>query len=168
MSKFLLCLLLLATLMNLSSCRKPEPEPTPQTDAGPVFRHDADLTITAPDGILRASFAVEIAATEQATRQGLMFRESMPADHAMLFDPQGLSRNPFWMKNTYLPLDIIFIDADRKILHIAENTHPFSEDAIEPGGLYRYVLEINAGLAQKQNLTIGDKVTWTLLNSAGS
>lgn len=124
------------------------------------FRKDAELLIIAPDGSARASFEVEIAATREATTRGLMWRESMAKNQGMLFDPHGLSNTSFWMKNTYLPLDIIFIDAERRILNIAENTRPFSEELIEPADVYRYVLEINAGSAREHNISIGDTITW--------
>ncbi len=133
----------------------------PDSIPGTTFRKDAVLTVSSSSGQTKATFDIEIAATEETTRQGLMYREKMEPGQAMLFDPQGLSRTPFWMKNTYIPLDIVFIGEDKKVMHIAGNTHPFSEDSIEPGGLYRYVLEINAGLAQKLNLNIGDTITWT-------
>ena len=124
------------------------------------FRKDAELLISAPDGTIRANFEVEIAATREETTRGLMWRESMAPNQGMLFDPHGLSNTSFWMKNTYLPLDIIFIDAERRILNIAENTHPFSEELIEPADVYRYVLEINAGTAREHNISIGDTITW--------
>lgn len=132
--------------------------------AGTVFRPDASLTISSPQGNLRASYTVEIAATPDAVSQGLMWREAMDSGQGMLFDPQGLSQHPFWMKNTYLPLDILFIDDERRILHIATHTQPFSEDLIEPGDIYRWVLELNAGQTQQHQISIGDKVQWTSPN----
>jgi len=171
--RYLLSLMILTLVLGLSACKR-EPK-SPETDQtaesaipGTIFRKDGELSILAPDGNLRGSFGIELANTERTITQGLMYRESMASNQAMLFDPQGLSRNPFWMKNTYLPLDILFIDDERRIMHIAENTHPFSEETIQPGGIYRYVLEINAGLAHQLKLNIGDTLTWTLAPSTGS
>ena len=74
-----------------------------------------------------------------------MYRESMAENQGMLFDPEGASDTAFWMKNTYIPLDIIFIDINKRISYIVENTVPFSEELIEAPAIYRYVLELNAG-----------------------
>lgn len=126
-----------------------------------AFRKDAELQISSPDGkVVRGKFDVEIAATEEATMRGLMWRERMEDNQGMLFDPDGLSNTSFWMKNTYLALDMVFIGEDRKIIHIAENTKPFSEERVSPGGIYRYVLEVKAGTCYKHNIKIGDMVTW--------
>ncbi|MGC9362801.1 MAG: DUF192 domain-containing protein, partial [Candidatus Syntrophosphaera sp.] len=108
-----------------------------------------------------ARFDIEIASSEQASMQGLMYRENLDESQAMLFDPEGLANTPFWMKNTYIPLDIIFIDDDNRIMNIVENTRPFSEERIYSDGIYRYVLEINAGLSEKHGLTPGDRIEWT-------
>lgn len=126
-----------------------------------AFRKDAELQISSPDGsVVRGNFDVEIAVTEEATMRGLMWRERMEDYQGMLFDPDGLSNTSFWMKNTYLALDMIFIGEDRKIIYIAENTKPFSEERVSPGGIYRYVLEVKAGTCYKHNIKIGDMVTW--------
>jgi uncharacterized membrane protein (UPF0127 family) len=146
--------------LGLGACKKEAQEPVPEVIMGTEFRHDADLTVTGQDGKQKAAFEVEIAATEEANMQGLMYRESMARNRGMLFDPEGLSRNPFWMKNTYMPLDIIFIDENSRIMKIAAHTKPFSEDTIDSGGIYRYVLEINAGLSDELGLAIGDKISW--------
>lgn len=128
---------------------------------GTQFRKDGELAVVSSGGIPKARFDIEIASSEQASMQGLMYRESMDASQAMLFDPEGLANTPFWMKNTYIPLDIIFIDDDSRIINIVENTRPFSEEQIYSDGIYRYVLEINAGLSGKYGLTPGDKIEWT-------
>ncbi len=103
-------------------------------------------------------FAVEIVREEKERNRGLMFRRHMADDRGMLFDynpPQAVS---FWMKNTYIPLDIIFIDASGRIITIAENTTPLSLETIPSGGVARGVLEINGGLAKKLGIKVGDRV----------
>ncbi len=159
--KILIISLALLLCLVLSACKHKEKESVPETMPGTEFRHDATLTVSAPNGSVKARFEVEIAATPEATMQGLMYREEMAPDHGMLFDPEGLSNTYFWMKNTYMPLDIIFIDADQRVLNIARDTVPFSTEQIKPDGIYRYVLEINAGLAQKHDIDVGDKIEWT-------
>lgn len=158
-----LSLLALSALLSLAlgACKPKSEEPMPASMPGTEFRRDATLTVSAPDGSLKATFEVEIAATQQAIIQGLMYREEMAPNRGMLFDPDRLSDTYFWMKNTYIPLDIIFIDADQHVLNIARDTVPFSTEQIPPDGVYRYVLEINAGLAQQHHIAIGDKIEWT-------
>lgn len=167
MSRYPLCIIVLTLILSLGACNKNpksrQDDPAENAISGTIFRKDGELSIQAPDGCMRGQFDIELANTEKTVNQGLMYRESMAENQAMLFDPRGLSRNPFWMKNTYIPLDILFIDDAQQIINIAENTHPFSEESIDPRGIYRHVLEINAGLAHKLNLSIGDKVTWTLI-----
>jgi len=104
------------------------------------------------------AFEVEVVRREADRNRGLMFRESMDAAHGMLFDFDPPRPVSFWMKNTHIPLDIIFIDADGLIIRIAENTVPFSLDPIPSGGSTRGVLEINAGLSRKLGLRPGDRV----------
>jgi uncharacterized protein len=145
----------------ICSCRENKTETGDESPvSGTVFRKDGTLSISSADGNLKGEFDIEIAATEKASMQGLMYRESMDKNQGMLFDPQGLTKTPFWMKNTYIALDIIFIDNDKKIMHIEENTHPYSEQTLDPEGVYRYALEINAGLSKQLEIKIGDKVSW--------
>ena len=103
-------------------------------------------------------FGVEIADTPETRARGLMFRESMPEAHGMLFlfdPPQPVA---FWMKNTPLPLDILYFDASGRLLNVAENTVPFSEDTLPSDGDARAVLEINAGLSDRFGLGPGTEL----------
>lgn len=106
------------------------------------------------------SVRVDFANTDEARMRGLMFRKSMGAKEGMLFLFDRDTASPFWMKNTYLPLDILFIDANREIVSIIENTKPLSEELIRPGAPYRYVLEVNAGFAKQHRIEQGDRVTF--------
>jgi uncharacterized membrane protein (UPF0127 family) len=103
-------------------------------------------------------FAVEFAATPEETSRGLMFRRELPEGQGMLFDFQHEREISFWMKNTYIPLDMIFIRGDGRILRIAENTRPLSERLVPSGGRVRAVLEVIAGTARKLGLAPGDRV----------
>lgn len=103
-------------------------------------------------------FAVEIARTDEERRTGLMHRRHLPEGRGMLFDfspPQEIS---MWMKNTYISLDMIFIDADGRILRIAEDTEPESTRIISSRGPARAVLEVIAGTARKYGIAPGDRV----------
>jgi len=103
-------------------------------------------------------FTVEVANTWMQRRQGLQNRRTLPRDAGMLFDfrkPQPVS---MWMKDTFLSLDMIFIDADGIIFSIAENTEPMSLDAIGSGAPVLAVLEVNAGTVTRLGIRPGDRV----------
>lgn len=115
-----------------------------------------ELTIDTPRGAHR--FTVELAATPDARARGLMFRQRMNPDHGMLFDFQTEQNVAFWMKNTPLPLDILFIDAAGSVIHVAADTVPFSEAPIPSRGPVRGVLEVNAGTAARLGIAPGAAV----------
>jgi uncharacterized membrane protein (UPF0127 family) len=115
------------------------------------------LTIHRQDGKI-LNFVVELATDNAEREQGLMNREEMKPDRGMLFD-FGMSRPVYmWMKNTYLPLDMLFISDGGKITHIRANTLPLSEDIIDSHGLVRFVLEINGGTSETLGIKVGDAV----------
>jgi uncharacterized membrane protein (UPF0127 family) len=103
-------------------------------------------------------FVVELASNDQERAQGLMFRKELPEGRGMLFDFEREQEVGFWMKNTYIPLDMIFIRADGTIRRIAANTEPLSERTVPSGGPVRYVLEVIGGTAKKLGIAPGDKV----------
>ena len=109
-------------------------------------------------------FSVEMATTEQEKETGLMYRKELPDGKGMLFDFSPEQQVSMWMKNTYIPLDMIFIRADGRILRIAENTEPLSTKIISSGGLAKGVLEVIAGTAQKYGIAPGDRVAHPLFN----
>jgi uncharacterized membrane protein (UPF0127 family) len=109
-------------------------------------------------------FSVEIATTEEEKTTGLMYRKQLADGKGMLFDFSPEQEVSMWMKNTYIPLDMIFIRADGRILRIAENTEPLSTKIIPSGGLAKGVLEVIAGTAQKYGIAPGDRVAHPLFN----
>jgi uncharacterized membrane protein (UPF0127 family) len=125
--------------------------------AGPVHAAKRSPLEIATSGGTR-SFSVELASTGPALDRGLMYRRSLPAGQGMLFDFGSEQRITMWMKNTYLPLDMIFIGVDGRISRIAANTKPLSTSLIS-GGRARYVLEVNAGAARKLGIAVGDRVS---------
>lgn len=138
---------LLAALLACPACAAP-----PAAAGGPVVTLEGH------------AFAVEIAATPAEQEHGLMDRTSMPPDHGMLFVfPESRPRT-FWMKNTLIPLDMLFFDADRRLVAIQADAQPCKAD---PCQLYpsdtpaRYVLELNAGTAAKLGVRKGDTITFS-------
>src|ERR1700724_217049 len=103
-------------------------------------------------------FSVEMATTEQEKETGLMYRKELADGKGMLFDFTPEQEVSMWMKNTYIPLDMIFIRADGRILRIAENTEPLSTKIIPSRGLAKGVLEVIAGTAKKKGIAPGDRV----------
>jgi len=114
------------------------------------------LEITSKNGV--HVFAVEIAATPEQQAKGLMFRRELPEGQGMLFDFGHDQPTSFWMKNTYIPLDMIFIRGDGRIARIAENTVPLSETLVPSGGPVRAVLEVIGGTAKRLGIAPGDRV----------
>ena len=101
---------------------------------------------------------IELAEAPEQLAQGLMFRREMPADHGMLFVFRPLRVVTMWMKNTYIPLDMLFIDRDGQIVRIAERTIPLSLRTISSESPVRAVLELNAGTAQRLGIRPGDHI----------
>lgn len=110
-------------------------------------------------------FKVELALDEGSQAQGLMFRRSMPDDHGMLFVYDREQSISMWMKNTVLPLDMLFVKRDGTIANIAKRTEPFSERVISSFGPVYGVLELNGGTADRLSIKVGDRVLHSLLSS---
>jgi len=129
--------------------------------AGPAWAAELKtLEIASKSGV--HVFAVEIADTDATREKGLMFRKSLPEGQGMLFDFHEEQPVGFWMQNTYIPLDMIFIRGDGSILRIAENTEPLSTRIIPSGGPVRAVLELIGGSARKFGIAPGDKVAFSI------
>jgi hypothetical protein len=114
------------------------------------------LEIRAKSGV--HVFEVELAISEEERAKGLMFRQTLPEGTGMLFDFKTDQLVAMWMRNTYVPLDMIFIRADGTIAHIAENTVPLSEAIVSSRVPVRGVLEVVAGTARRLGIRPGDKV----------
>jgi uncharacterized membrane protein (UPF0127 family) len=107
-------------------------------------------------------FSVEMASNEAEREHGLMGRKSLPEGHGMLFDFGFPQPTQFWMHNTPLSLDIIFIAPDGHIIRIAESAKPMNDTLIPSGGLVRGVLEVVGGTSRKLGIKAGDKVTGSI------
>ncbi len=108
-------------------------------------------------------FRVHLARSSEERSRGLMFVRKMPEDVGMLFLYDRPGRLSMWMKNTYIPLDIIFIGADGRIIRIARNTEPHSLASIASGGPAIAVLELNGGISDTLGLAVGQRVLHRLL-----
>ena len=107
---------------------------------------------------------IEIADNDYEVQTGLMYRKSMEANRGMLFIfPEDAPRS-FYMKNTEIPLDLIFINSKFKVVNIEKNAEPFNEKSLLSEGPAKYVLEVNAGSSDKWNIKKGDSISYTLSN----
>lgn len=111
------------------------------------------------------SFTVELARTPEERSRGLMFRETMAADAGMLFDFGRVARQAMWMKNTFIPLDMLFIRSDGTIHHIQQRTQPRSENVIPSNGRVRAVLELNGGTVERLGIRVGDVVDHSMFTA---
>ena len=107
-------------------------------------------------------FSVEVMRTDEERAKGLMFRRFMPKDRGMLFDFKREDNVAMWMKNTYLPLDMVFISKAGIVVNVAQNTEPLSERIIPSGAPTYAVLEVNAGTAKAIGLKAGDRIQHSL------
>jgi uncharacterized protein len=144
-----LFLTLSAVLLQVSACQA-QPQVTIATAEG------RELT-----------FQVEVADTPAKRELGLQYRRDLAMDHGMIFLFPAESQLSFWMKNTPIPLDMIFINKDRKIIGIVEQAVPFSTDSRSVPGASQFVLEINGGLSKRHGIKAGDSVRFQALSPEG-
>jgi len=133
--------IMLALMPALAAC-----DPTPQ------------VAIVSGDNSRRAAVKVEIANTPEARELGLMYRNHLDDNAGMLFVFPGPNAAQFWMKNTAIPLDMLFADSNGKVLGIVANAQPYSEALLGGFGGTVYVLEVNAGYAAKHHVVTGDRL----------
>ncbi len=141
-------LLAIAALLAVACASKKGPE-APRPPARVVVE-------TAAGG--RHAVAVEVARTEPQRRQGLMHRESLPEDAGMLFILDETAEHSFWMKDTLIPLDMLFIDEDGRIAGIVERAEPRTMAGRTIRAPSRYVLEVNGGWSRARDVKAGDRV----------
>lgn len=138
--------------------------PATATAAASPARHPESGLAVIPLSVVHQgqahAFRVEVARTSMEQAKGLMFRTAMGADEGMIFPMDPPRDASFWMRNTVIPLDIIFIGADRRILNIAADAVPYSETPLPSAGPVSAVLELNGGRAAQLGIGPGDKVDW--------
>jgi uncharacterized membrane protein (UPF0127 family) len=142
----------------------------PQSSADQAMRLPVDPTpLVAETAAGERSFTIEVADDPSERSAGLMFRESMDDDHGMLFVFPETKPVAFWMRNTPMPLDIVFIGEDGKVLDVLPG-EPFSEALISPGTTVqvRFVLELKRGIAEKAGIMDGGAIRHPAINGAGS
>lgn len=140
------------------------PSPGAPSQAEAAGRHPASglevVPLTVIHGDVRHSFRVEVARSEAEQAQGLMFRTGMGPDEGMIFPRRPASPAAFWMKNTVIPLDLVFIGADGRITNIEAGAEPYSLTPRLSEGPASAVLELNGGRAAELGIVPGDRVEW--------
>ena len=154
----LLVAMLLLCAFTCDSNRTPLPAATAQDDA------------SMPRIIFKDGFAVEVevAANDELRAQGLMYRDHLAEDRGMIFVFPQSGEYAFWMKNTIIPLDMIWLDESKKVVHVAHDVPPCQADpcpSYPPGANAKYVLEVAAGVAAKHHVKDGDVLTFERLDN---
>jgi len=124
----------------------------------------SQLTVVSTTGPHR--FKVEVAETPEQMIQGLMFRRSLPPDAGMLFDYKAPTTATMWMRNTLIPLDMLFVDAQGRIVNIHQRAVPQSLDIISATAPVRAVIELNGGTAARLGIAPGDQVVHPIFGNA--
>jgi uncharacterized membrane protein (UPF0127 family) len=124
------------------------------------FKKQGEVYFQDKDKKLLKGIDVEIAETDESRHRGLMFREKMDENQGMLFIFDRNEPESFYMKNTLIPLDIIFITSKKEIIKIYKNTTPLSEKDLPSSKPIKYVVEVNGGFTEKYNIKEGDYIEW--------
>jgi hypothetical protein len=124
------------------------------------FQKEGELVFASASGQLLKRIDIEVADTEYDRQKGLMFRENLGESEGMLFVFPTEDSLSFWMRNTYISLDIIFINKNKEIVTIYKSTRVNSDQSYQSIILSKYVVEVNAGFTDKHGIRVGDKVIW--------
>jgi len=152
-------LLLTIIFVLVSSCGQRDQKPISPGESPPE-NIDGRLDFLNPDGEILITITIEIANTFETQRKGLMDRRTLSLMHGMLFIFDKVEPKSFWMRNTHIPLDIIFIDDQNTVIKIDENTEPFSENSHRSILPVKYVVEVNAGFNKRFGIGKGIRIQW--------
>ncbi len=162
-TKIIIAVLFVAVILFLviSNIIKNKPE-----DQDYVFKKQGELTLLTPDNQVKAKIDVQFADNEFDRELGLMYRKKMQENQGMLFIFPQSSIQTFWMRNTFISLDMVFINSNKKIVTIRRNTTRLSDKTYASTEPAKYVLEVVAGFCNKFNIHVGDEVNWTRSKSS--
>lgn len=145
--------------LSFSACNEDKKEKTIETD--PIsFTKEGELYLIKASGDTISKLDIEIAESDYEHQTGLMYRKDMKDSQGMLFLYDSESIRNFYMKNTYLPLDIIYYDADSALVSIQKNARPMDDTSLPSKEPAQYVLEVNAGLSDEWQLGMNDKISF--------
>lgn len=154
--------LILGLFILGTACKDGDKIPLQTREVG-FTREGALEILKAGTDSVHVNLDIEIAETAYETQTGLMYRKTMEDRQGMLFIFEAPAVHSFYMKNTLIPLDILFIDDSLKIVTIQKNTTPLDESGIPSGAPVRYVLEIKGGLSDRWGIAVGDAIRFERL-----
>lgn len=149
--------LLLSIFLSLCACKE-DKKVIKQTEVS--FKKEGELTIFKSADSTQIKLDIEIADTDFDIQTGLMYRNAMKTNQGMLFVFDDVKERFFYMKNTKIPLDLIFIDNNKKIVSFQKHAQPFDESSLPSNAPAKYVLEVNAGLADTWGVAVGDHISY--------
>jgi uncharacterized membrane protein (UPF0127 family) len=152
------------TLSLLTSCKDDNDTEKPIETEEITFTKEGEATLLKASGDTIKHLDIEIADNSYERQTGLMYRNSMEEEQGMLFIYNEEAPRSFFMKNTYIPLDIIYFTADSSAVSLQENTQPRDETSLPSEKPAQFVLEVNAGLAEEWNIEVGDKIDFKRLD----
>ncbi|SHF49309.1 hypothetical protein SAMN05444483_101322 [Salegentibacter echinorum] len=141
-----------------TSCKDDDPSEKNIETEEIVFTKEGEATLLKASGDTIKKLDIEIADDNYERQTGLMYRDSMEEEQGMLFIYDKAAPRSFFMKNTYIPLDIIYFGADSTAVSLQENAKPEDETSLPSEKPAQFILEINAGLAKEWNFEVGDKI----------
>ena len=133
------------------------------TDTEYMFKKEGELTFTDSLGVVKTKIDIEIANSDFDRQLGLMFRKHMDAKNGMLFIFPSEEMQAFWMRNTFIPLDMVFVNAEKKIVTIHRNTQTLSDQSYPSSAPAMYVIEVTGGFCSSHNIIDGDRINFIQL-----
>lgn len=125
-----------------------------------IFKKNGELTFLNQSSEVEAKIDIQIAQTDFDRELGLMYRKSMQENQGMLFVFPSETIQTFWMRNTFIPLDMVFINSNKQIVTIRNATKTLSDQTYASTAPAQYVLEVNEGFCKKFGIKVGDKISW--------
>lgn len=147
-----------AAMLGVACSPPPEPKAPSVASLDEFFEHD-ELTIVASDGS-HHTFNIYLATSFEQQRRGLMFVRELPEKTGMLFVYDNESVRSMWMKNTYIPLDIVFARRDGTVASVIHDTEPLSLKSLSSTEPVTFVLELNGGVARRYEIGAGSRLDW--------
>ena len=157
MTKYLILTIISAFFLNVCS---PKVESTQPQNTGRTLEFVGTLDFVDETANIISTIDIAVADNDMTRSQGLMDVRELKSDGGMLFIFEAETRQSFWMANTPLPLDLIFVDMDKNIVHIHQNATPFSKNGIDSVNPAMYVVEVNAGYALNYDLKVGQTISF--------
>jgi uncharacterized membrane protein (UPF0127 family) len=161
LKKTIYCFILFLGCFALFSCKKEKETVVKQVKI--EFKHEANLQITDSSGVVKKELQIELADNTFEQQTGLMYRKHLDQNKGMLFIFEDTIMRSFYMKNTYISLDLIYIDAEGSVVSIVKSAEPLNEKSLPSEAPAKYVLEINGGLSDTWGLIPGDKISYSKL-----